>query len=259
MRCCLSTRTEFKLVNDPAATRPAAAGLLQSGRRWRPACAGDTWPVWAATSSACILESCCIDEAQHMAQKLCDTMDQYRYVHGEQRFRIGTSIGVAPLDARWPEAEAVMRRPILLHVGQGAGRNRVHLGSMPTRRCATPGPDALGHAAQQALDEDRFELHRSACCRSVQDDGLRGEVLLRLREARRRARCCPAISCRRRSASSWPPASTAGWCDRSLRSWTGRPSPGCAPSASRSTCRASRSATGAFHDYVTDLVQEAAL
>ena len=177
----------FKAVNDHCGHAAGDEVLREVAKRLDAGVRGrDTVARLGGDEFAAILENCSLEEAQHVAQKLCDAMDQYRYVQGEQRFRIGTSIGVAPLDARWEDAEAALREAdACCMIAKEQGRNRVQVWA----------PDDVALRAhqtehrwatrlQQALDEDRFELDLQRVLPAQgQDDGrLRGELLLRLRE-----------------------------------------------------------------------------
>ena len=177
----------FKLVNDHCGHAAGdevlreVARRLQAGVRSR-----DTVARLGGDEFAAILENCSLEEALRVAQKLCDTMDRYRYVHGGQRFRIGTSIGLAPLDARWPDADAVLREAdACCMIAKEQGRNRVQLWAADDAAMrAHQSEHRWATRLQQALDEDRFELDlQRVLPASGQDDGrLRGELLLRLRE-----------------------------------------------------------------------------
>lgn len=178
----------FKLINDHCGHAAGdevlgeVAARLEAGVRGR-----DTVARLGGDEFAALLENCSPEEALHVAQKLCDALDQYRYVHGEQSFRIGVSIGVAPLDTRWPSAEAALREAdACCMLAKEQGRNRVLVWS---RDDATLRAHQLEHRwamrLQQALDEERFELdlQRVLSVQGAEDDGrLRGELLLRLRE-----------------------------------------------------------------------------
>ncbi|MFT7776828.1 EAL domain-containing protein [Roseateles sp.] len=177
----------FKLVNDHCGHAAGDEVLREVARRLEAGVRGrDTVARLGGDEFAAILENCSLEEARHVAQKLCDTMDQYRYVHGEQRFRIGTSIGVAPLDARWPDADTVLREAdACCMTAKEQGRNRVQLWSPDDAALrAHQSEHRWATRLQQALDEDRFELDLQRVLPAQgQDDGrLRGELLLRLRE-----------------------------------------------------------------------------
>jgi GGDEF domain-containing protein len=53
-----------------------------------------------------ILQFCTAEQAQRVAQQICERMDEFRFLYDDRRFRIGTSIGLVPLDRRWPNARA---------------------------------------------------------------------------------------------------------------------------------------------------------
>jgi diguanylate cyclase len=177
----------FKLVNDHCGHAAGDEVLREVARRLEAGVRGrDTVARLGGDEFAALLENCSLDEALHVAQKLCDTMDQYRYVHGEQRFRIGTSIGVAPLDGRWPDADTAMREAdACCMLAKEQGRNRVLLWAPDDATLrAHQSEHRWATRLQQALDEDRFELDlQRVLPANGQDDGrLRGELLLRLRE-----------------------------------------------------------------------------
>lgn len=50
---------------------------------------------------ALILEYCSAEQGQRVAQKICEGMNDFRFVHDGQRFRIGARIGLVPIDDRW--------------------------------------------------------------------------------------------------------------------------------------------------------------
>ncbi|MBL8278728.1 MAG: EAL domain-containing protein [Pelomonas sp.] len=177
----------FKLVNDHCGHAAGDEVLREVARRLEAGVRGrDTVARLGGDEFAAILENCSLDEAVHVAQKLCDTMDQYRYVHGEQRFRIGTSIGVAPLDARWPDADTALREAdACCMTAKEQGRNRVQLWAADDVALrAHRSEHRWATRLQQALDEDRFELdlQRVLPAQGEDDGRLRGELLLRLRE-----------------------------------------------------------------------------
>ncbi|HEV6967451.1 EAL domain-containing protein [Roseateles sp.] len=177
----------FKLVNDHCGHAAGDEVLREVARRLEAGVRGrDTVARLGGDEFAAILENCSLDEALHVAQKLCDTMDQYRYAHGGQRFRIGTSIGVAPLDGRWPDADTALREAdACCMIAKEQGRNRVQVWAPDDAALrAHQSEHRWAMRLQQALDEDRFELdlQRVLPAQGEDDGRLRGELLLRLRE-----------------------------------------------------------------------------
>jgi diguanylate cyclase (GGDEF)-like protein/PAS domain S-box-containing protein len=178
----------FKLVNDHCGHAAGDEVLRQVAQRLEAGVRSrDTVARLGGDEFAAILENCSLDEALHVAQKLCDALDQYRYVQGEQSFRIGTSVGVAPLDGRWPDAESALREAdACCMFAKEQGRNRVQVWAPDDATLrAHQSEHRWATRLQQALDEDRFELdlQRVLPAQGAEDDGrLRGELLLRLRE-----------------------------------------------------------------------------
>ncbi|MDR7298351.1 diguanylate cyclase (GGDEF)-like protein/PAS domain S-box-containing protein [Pelomonas aquatica] len=178
----------FKLINDHCGHAAGDEVLRQVAQRLEAGVRGrDTVARLGGDEFAAILENCSLDEALHVAQKLCDALDQYRYVHAGQRFRIGTCVGVAPLDSRWPDAEAALREAdACCMIAKEQGRNRVQVWAPDDATLrAHQSEHRWATRLQQALDEDRFELdlQRVLPAQGAEDDGrLRGELLLRLRE-----------------------------------------------------------------------------
>ena len=178
---------QFKLVND-ACGHSVGDQLLQqiSALLGEVVRSRDTLARLGGDEFAVILEHCGADQAQRVAQAICDRMDDFRFVHDDRRFRVGTSIGLVPLDDRWPTASAVMQAAdASCYAAKEAGRNRVHLwfdtdAAMRTRHGQTQWATRL----EQALDEGAFALHvQRIVPLKTAGQGLHGEVLLRLREA----------------------------------------------------------------------------
>jgi diguanylate cyclase len=177
----------FKAINDHCGHAAGDEVLREVARRLEAGVRGrDTVARLGGDEFAAILENCSLDEALHVAQKLCDAMDQYRYVHGEQRFRIGTSIGVAPLDGRWSDADTALREAdACCMTAKELGRNRVQVWAPDDAALrAHQAEHRWATRLQQALDEDRFELdlQRVLPAQGEDDGRVRGELLLRLRE-----------------------------------------------------------------------------
>jgi diguanylate cyclase (GGDEF)-like protein/PAS domain S-box-containing protein len=178
----------FKLINDHCGHAAGDEVLREVARRLEAGVrARDTVARLGGDEFAALLENCSLDEALHVAQKLCDALDQYRHVEGEQSFRIGVSIGVAPLDGRWPDAEAALREAdACCMIAKEQGRNRVQVWAPDDATLrAHQSEHRWATRLQQALDEDRFELdlQRVLPAQGSEDDGrVRGELLLRLRE-----------------------------------------------------------------------------
>jgi len=177
---------QFKLVNDACGHTigdqllQSVAKLLRDTVRTR-----DTLARLGGDEFAVILEHCSSDQAQRVAQQICDKMEEFRFLHEERKFRIGTSIGLVPVDARWATTTAVMQAAdSSCYAAKEAGRNRVHAW-LDTDQAIRARHGEMQWAArlEQALDENRFALFAQRI-EPLADapGGVHAEVLVRLRE-----------------------------------------------------------------------------
>lgn len=178
---------QFKLVND-ACGHAAGDELLSRVARLLGDIvrSRDTLARLGGDEFGLILEHCNSDQALRIAQQICDRMDVFRFVHDARRFRIGTSIGLVPLDGRWGDTSAAMQAAdISCHAAKESGRNRVHVW-FDTDKAMQDRRDDMRWATRlaQAIDESRFELHVQRIEPITSSDGgIRAEMLMRLREA----------------------------------------------------------------------------
>jgi len=185
---------EFKVVNDSCG-HAAGDELLKSVSVFLTSAvrSHDTVARLGGDEFGVILERCSAEQGQVIAQKICDHMEIYRFAHGGHRYRIGTSIGVVPVDSRWANSAAIMQAAdTACYAAKEGGRNRVHLwgdsdGAVQTRH----GDMRWVNRLEAAMDENTFLLYGQriesigAGSGGQQDGkpgGLHCEVLLRLRE-----------------------------------------------------------------------------
>ena len=177
---------QFKLVNDACGHAAGDQLLRQVSQLLRGTVrTRDTLARLGGDEFGVLLEHCSTEQALRVAQQVCEQMDEYRFHHGERRFRIGASIGLVPVDARWIGATAVLQAAdASCYAAKEAGRNRVHAwhDTDATLR-ERHGQMKWINRLEQALDEDRFELHGQRIQPiGTAAAGLHCEVLLRLRE-----------------------------------------------------------------------------
>ena len=99
---------QFKLVNDACGHAVGDQLLQQMARMLTDSVrTRDTIGRLGGDEFAILMERCTVDQAQRVAQKLCDRMDDFRFIHEERRFRIGLSIGLVPVDRRWQTTAAI--------------------------------------------------------------------------------------------------------------------------------------------------------
>jgi len=177
---------QFKLVNDTCGHAAGDQLLQQFGKM---VCeivrASDTVARLGGDEFAIILDHCTTEQAQPVAQKICDRLDDFRFVHDGQRFRIGASIGLVPVDERWTNVSTMIQAAdSACYAAKQAGRNRVHMWfdsdqAMRTRH----GEAQWATRLAAALDENRFELFAQRI-HALHDaaPGIHAEVLLRMRD-----------------------------------------------------------------------------
>jgi len=148
--------------------------------------ARDTLARLGGDEFAVLLEHCGLQQAQRLGQQICDHMEDFRFSHDGRRFRLGTSIGLVPIDRRWGSPTAVMQAAdSACYAAKEAGRNRVHVWfdtdqALQERQSEMQWTSRI----ELALDEDRFVLYAQQIAPlGPQAPGLRAEVLLRLCEA----------------------------------------------------------------------------
>jgi len=175
---------DFKRVNDAGghsvgdqALQDVAKVLSASVRT------SDTVARLGGDCFAIILRRCPVAQAAKVAMKICARMDTVRFGHGPQRFRIGTSIGLVPIDKRWDTTVA------LLQAADSAGRaakegggNRLHTWFDSDQAIHAQQSEMQWAARiEQALDEDRFVLFaQRITALDKASAGIHAEVLLRM-------------------------------------------------------------------------------
>ncbi len=176
----------FKVVNDACGHSAGDQLLRQVSALFLASVRGrDTVARLGGDEFGVILENCSIEQGQVIAQKICEQMESYRFTHDGKRYRVGTSIGVVPVDVRWASSAAVMQAAdSCCYAAKDAGRNRVHLwvesdSAIQVRQ----GEMQWVNRLEAAMDENRFVLF----AQHIEPidgpgSGLHCEVLLRLQD-----------------------------------------------------------------------------
>ncbi len=181
---------QFKLVNDTCGHAVGdqllteVAKLLQTCVRSRDLLArlgGDEFGI--------LLEHCPVEQAQRVAQTVCDRLEALRFEPDGRRFRVGASIGVVPMDRRWQNSSALMQAAdSACDAAKRAGRHRVHVWyDTDTVLQARNGQAEWASRVAQALDEGAFQLYAQRIAPIELDadavpapHGLHCEILLRM-------------------------------------------------------------------------------
>lgn len=175
---------QFKLVNDACGHSAGDEVLQQAARIFAEAIRShDLIARIGGDEFGIILEHCTIETAAHIAQSICNQMDEYRYCHGDRRFRIGASIGVVPVDSRWSDVAALVQTAdASCAIAKDSGRNRVQIwqdsaAALKIRQ----GEVHWASRLETALDENRFVLFaQSIAALNDTAPGVHAELLIRL-------------------------------------------------------------------------------
>ncbi|SOE17983.1 PAS domain S-box-containing protein/diguanylate cyclase (GGDEF)-like protein [Hoeflea halophila] len=152
---------QFKIVNDSCGHAVGDVLLKQVSKLLCETIrSGDTLARLGGDEFAVILQRCSIENATRIAQNMCDRMSDFRFVHGDKRFRVGTSIGLVPVDGSMPSVASILQAAdSSCYVAKEAGRNRVQVWVDSDEALATrSGEMRWASRIEQALDEDRFVL-----------------------------------------------------------------------------------------------------
>ncbi len=176
---------QFKLVNDACGHAVGDQLLQQMARLFADSVRGrDTTARLGGDEFAIIMDHCNAEQALRTAQKICDRMDDFRFIHEDRRFRVGTSIGLVPIDKRWTTVAAIQQAAdTSCYAAKEAGRNRVHTWfDTDTAMHARQFEMQWTTRIEQALDEDSFELFAQRIePLKGETPGLHAEVLLRMK------------------------------------------------------------------------------
>jgi diguanylate cyclase (GGDEF)-like protein/PAS domain S-box-containing protein len=176
---------QFKLVNDACGHAIGDQLLKQVAALFRDCVrTHDTVGRLGGDEFGVLLAHCTVDQARRAAQKMCDAMDDFRFVHEGRRFRVGASIGLAPLDQRWTSiAQAQQAADTACYAAKEAGRNRVHAWYDTDQALqARQGETQWATRLEQAIEDNLFVLHAQRIIPlKAEGQGLHAELLIRLR------------------------------------------------------------------------------
>ncbi len=151
----------FKLVNDSCGhfagdmlLREVAALLRQTTRKTDLAArlGGDEFAV--------LLKSCARDQAQRVAESICDAMRKYRFTFEDRVFSVGASVGIAEVPATSTGAQWALRAADSAAYAakrEGGNRPRFWDSNDVVALREVKHPDMVAHV-RRALDDDGLEL-----------------------------------------------------------------------------------------------------
>ncbi|QET04499.1 MULTISPECIES: EAL domain-containing protein [Cupriavidus] len=153
---------QFKLVND-AVGHAAGDELLRQIVRVikRSVRATDVIARLGGDEFGVVFSQCSIESAQAIANKICRDIDQFRFQFAGQRFHVGASAGLVPVDERWTTSAALLQAAdSACYAAKAEGRNRVHT-YLPADEVIEAHREEMQWARrlEAALDRNQFVLY----------------------------------------------------------------------------------------------------
>ena len=130
-----------------------------------------------------MLEGCSVPQAQQIAQKLLQSLDEFRFVWQDKIFRIGVSIGLVGIHAGNGTISGVLSSAdAACYMAKEKGRNRIWIYQDDDHEAAQrQGEMEWVSRIMHAFDENRFVLYfQSVIPLSATDDCSYREVLVRM-------------------------------------------------------------------------------
>ena len=176
---------QFKVVNDSSGHN-AGDNLLKEIVIVMSGCirTTDTFARLGGDEFGILLEKCDVDNAMRIAQNICKSVDEYRFVTDKRRHRVGASIGLVMIDDNWLSVNHLLQAADqACYAAKEGGRNRVHLYlDKDYVLQAHLGEVQWASRIEQAIEDDNFILYCQRILPLKGKGGMHGEILLRLKD-----------------------------------------------------------------------------
>ena len=186
---CYVDLDQFKIVNDTCG-HVAGDELLRQLAELFKSCIreGDILARLGGDEFGLLLENCELKQAAQVAEKLRQSVKNYRFVWQDNIFEIGVSIGVAGINADNTDLSQILAAAdMACFAAKDMGRNRVHIYE-PSDAVLAERHGQMHWAGRitRALDEDRFVLFKQPVValskQADADHTSHCEVLVRMRD-----------------------------------------------------------------------------
>jgi len=189
---------QFKVVNDTCGHHAGDELLKQLTTRLQGLLReSDTLARLGGDEFGVLLNGCALQRAAEVAEKIRADVEQYRFMWEDRVFRVGASIGLAPITSQTGDlTELLSAADSACYVAKERGRNQVHVYKTYDKAIA----QQQGHMQwmpriQRALEHGLFELHFQSIIpiKNAKSGRLCGEVLIRMVDDTRQAphHCIP--------------------------------------------------------------------
>ena len=159
---CYLDLDQFKIINDTCGHAAGdeilcqVADLMRGHIRQR-----DTIARLGGDEFGVLMEHCTLEQALRVADALCQTVEEFRFVQGDKKFSVGASIGLVSVTKASRDITDVLRAADnACYTAKNKGRKRIHVyreddAELATRRGEMQWVERIKHA----LEEDRFHLN----------------------------------------------------------------------------------------------------
>jgi EAL domain-containing protein (putative c-di-GMP-specific phosphodiesterase class I) len=132
-----------------------------------------------------LLQNCALSEARHIADKLRESIKQFRFNWEQRIFEVGASIGVVEITNDSLDITQILSAAdIACYAAKDGGRNRIHIYQSEDIGLARRRGEMQWHTEIiNALKEDRFQLYYQPIIplNKSADEYIHYEILLRMR------------------------------------------------------------------------------
>jgi len=174
---------QFKIVNDTCGHRAGdellrqLANQVAANLRHR-----DTLSRLGGDEFGVLLENCDVNQANHIAEKVKQTVQEFRFVWEDKMFKIGVSIGVVEITEKSANlAEIMSDADAACYTAKESGRNRIQVHTpndleLKIRRNEMHWVSNIN----KSMDENRFRLYFQLIVPLNRQEAPHWEVLLRM-------------------------------------------------------------------------------
>ena len=158
---CYLDLDNFKVINDTCGHLAGDAMLKQLSELLSTAVRNrDTLARLGGDEFGILMEHCSLNKATKVAEKILSVVEEYRFVWKDNKFAIGVSIGLVPIDETSGNVNDVLSAADnACYVAKDAGRNRIHVFSPDDAELERRRGEMQWVARiNEALEEDMFCL-----------------------------------------------------------------------------------------------------
>lgn len=158
---CFLDLDQFKIINDTCGHSAGdellkqISSLLKNQIRTR-----DTLGRLGGDEFGVLLEYCALKSGHRTAKNILSAVEKFRFIWGEQQFRIGVSIGLIPIDKSCEGLSEIMAgADAACYAAKEHGRNRIHIYAASDQQLVQRhGEMQWALRIPEALEKNHFEL-----------------------------------------------------------------------------------------------------